>query len=212
VKVSLITPSFGDRAPLLERAHRQAPWTRDHEWIVAGPAELADVCQRIGARHVVTDAVLGTVRNLACEAATGDIIVHFDDDDWQAHDRVHRQVAALSRAIPGKGHRPEMVGSSWIYCLDVQRQIASRISWWDIAHRYPGATLAYWRAAWRAHPFPDVTHEDGPFVTRFVELGTALDMCDPKLLVYIRCHGRQRSRGAGRSRAPEHQRPLRVRR
>ena len=34
---------------------------------------------------------LGTKRNLACEAARGDVIVHWDDDDWHAPWRVRYQ-------------------------------------------------------------------------------------------------------------------------
>src|SRR4029077_11544726 len=35
---------------------------------------------------------LGMLRNAGVKAADGDIIVHFDDDDWHAPDRVERQV------------------------------------------------------------------------------------------------------------------------
>src|SRR6266550_2834391 len=38
---------------------------------------------------------LGTKRNLACQASRGDLIAHWDDDDWMAADRLSRQVAAL---------------------------------------------------------------------------------------------------------------------
>src|SRR5216683_2482018 len=38
---------------------------------------------------------LGAKRNIACDSAAGDIIAHFDDDDWMAPDRIRRQVEAL---------------------------------------------------------------------------------------------------------------------
>src|SRR6266849_4617889 len=41
---------------------------------------------------------LGAKRNLACEVASGSIVVHWDDDDWQAADRLSHQVDTLSRA------------------------------------------------------------------------------------------------------------------
>jgi len=48
--------------------------------------------------HYVRAAVgtsIGAKRNLACEAAKGAAIVHWDDDDWYAPDRVSRQVAPI---------------------------------------------------------------------------------------------------------------------
>src|SRR5262245_25668507 len=38
---------------------------------------------------------LGDKRNLACEHSAGELIAHWDDDDWSAHSRLSVQVAAL---------------------------------------------------------------------------------------------------------------------
>src|SRR4029077_2383856 len=38
---------------------------------------------------------LGLKRNAACEAAHGDLILHWDDDDWYAPHRIRTQVEAL---------------------------------------------------------------------------------------------------------------------
>ena len=43
-------------------------------------------------------ATIGEKRNRACEQARGDIIAHWDDDDWQAPQRLRYQVEALLRA------------------------------------------------------------------------------------------------------------------
>lgn len=43
---------------------------------------------------------IGPKRNLACELASGDIIVHFDSDDWSAPSRIRDQVERL--LISGK--------------------------------------------------------------------------------------------------------------
>lgn len=37
---------------------------------------------------------IGAKRNIACAAAHGEFILHWDDDDWYPPDRVSRQVAA----------------------------------------------------------------------------------------------------------------------
>ncbi len=46
---------------------------------------------RLNQRHTV-----GAKRNLACREARGDIILHWDDDDWMADWRVTYQVEQLS--------------------------------------------------------------------------------------------------------------------
>src|ERR1700733_1523991 len=38
---------------------------------------------------------LGAKRNLACRMASGDVILHWDDDDWYAPSRITRQVSSL---------------------------------------------------------------------------------------------------------------------
>ena len=40
---------------------------------------------------------LGEKRNLACQEAAGELIAHWDDDDWSSPDRLRRQVDAASR-------------------------------------------------------------------------------------------------------------------
>jgi len=40
---------------------------------------------------------VGAKRNRACEAARGDIIAHWDDDDWHAPQRLRYQIEALQR-------------------------------------------------------------------------------------------------------------------
>ena len=38
--------------------------------------------------YLAKKQVIGVKRNLACEAAGGEVICHFDDDDWSAAARV----------------------------------------------------------------------------------------------------------------------------
>lgn len=103
---------------------------------------------------------LGKVRNIACEKASGEIIVHWDDDDWYAHDWVSRQVDALISsgaditglcdinffsAFTNKRwtYRDTEKGKPWVY----------------------GGTLAYWKSFWRKHPFHRLqAGEDNEFI------------------------------------------------
>jgi hypothetical protein len=103
---------------------------------------------------------LGTKRNLACEAARGEIIVHWDDDDWHAPWRLRYQVDAmehdnldlcgLDRVLFFNG----AAGLAWEYL-----QPASSVPW------VCGATLCYRKSFWRGNPFPDIhLGEDSRFV------------------------------------------------
>src|SRR3712207_6562734 len=53
-------------------------------------------------RYVRLDKKLtvGAKRNLACEAARGEVVAHWDDDDWHAPRRLSYQVGELLRAGP----------------------------------------------------------------------------------------------------------------
>jgi hypothetical protein len=103
---------------------------------------------------------LGTKRNIACEAARGDIIVHWDDDDWHAPWRIRYQADRLEQGdfdmcgldrvlfIDGAG------GRVWEYVY------AQRALRWIC-----GATLCYRKSFWASHKFANVNlGEDSRFV------------------------------------------------
>ena len=60
-------------------------------------------------RYVQLDprTVLGAKRNVGCELAHGELIAHWDDDDWSGPRRLDVQVAELRRAapLPARGRR-----------------------------------------------------------------------------------------------------------
>ena len=59
----------------------------------------AEIAQSLGARVVqIPFQGFGDLRNRACEMARGEIIVHWDDDDWYPADRISRQMARLWEA------------------------------------------------------------------------------------------------------------------
>jgi glycosyltransferase involved in cell wall biosynthesis len=94
---------------------------------------------------------IGLKRNYACEKAQGDIIMHWDDDDWYAHDWISRQLKVLENSdadICGLDHITffsPLVGKYWQYA----DQKGER-PW------LAGATMAYRRSFWKAHPFKDI--------------------------------------------------------
>lgn len=141
-------------------------------------ADLVPTNDRI--RYVRFDQKLtiGAKRNLACEKARGEFIVHWDDDDWYPSWRVRTQV----RAMIERG--ADLCGSSRVAYFDPARDQA-----WEYC--YPtskgpwvaGNTLAYRKSFWISHKFPDIqVGEDSRFV--WSSKGRAVvDLADPGLCV-----------------------------
>ena|GEM_PF-556169 len=103
---------------------------------------------------------VGAKRNLACEQARGEIIAHWDDDDWHAPHRLSYQVAALVRS------GAQVCGINRLLFYDVRDGRA-----WQYV--YPasqrlwlsGSTLCYRREFWAANRFAGVNvGEDARFV------------------------------------------------
>ncbi len=103
---------------------------------------------------------LGALRNRACELALGEFILHWDDDDWYAPDRIERQLQALQAGDA------DVCGSSRIYFHDPAARRAWQYRYADTRRTWlAGATLAYRRAFWEGHRFADVqVGEDARFL------------------------------------------------
>jgi glycosyltransferase involved in cell wall biosynthesis len=91
----------------------------------------------------------GAKRNLACEEARGDIIAHWDDDDWVAPWRLRYQVENLLEA------KADICGiNAVMYYAPASEQA------WQFIYpkgRQPWvAALCYTKAFWQRNPFPDL--------------------------------------------------------
>jgi len=89
---------------------------------------------------------IGDKRNFGCERADGEIIVHFDDDDWSAPGRVADQVARLAtcaKAVTGYRRLRFTDGPSWWLYKGMPESV-------------PGTTQCYRRDWWERHHFPRV--------------------------------------------------------
>ncbi len=90
----------------------------------------------------------GAKRNRCCELAKGEIICHFDDDDWSAPDRIADQVARLQETgLP-------LTGYSTLYLWDRVHNEARRFVGATKGY-ICGTTMCYLKAFWQDHPFPD---------------------------------------------------------
>jgi ADP-heptose:LPS heptosyltransferase len=104
---------------------------------------------------------VGAKRNLACELARGEIVVHWDDDDWMADWRLSYQVQALL-GNPRHG----ACGLMRLFFFDPQSRLA-----WEYAYNrerpawLAGGTLCYWKRLWLRNRFADICEgEDTKFV------------------------------------------------
>jgi len=143
-------------------------------------------------RHIRTRIArsIGTMRNLAADHARGDIILHWDDDDWYAPTRISAQV------------QPILDGAADITAL--QETCFFDLDRWEFWRCTPehhrrlfvadvhGGTLAYRRALYRGGcRYPEISlAEDAMFLQRALGIGARLaPLSGEGLFIYLR-HGR----------------------
>jgi len=104
---------------------------------------------------------VGAKRNIACEHSKGEIIVHWDDDDWHASRRVRYHVEALT-----KHHSAEVCGTNRVLYFDPTNRMAWLYQRTNPQSRWVlGNSLAYTRALWRRNPFRELqVGEDNCFL------------------------------------------------
>lgn len=144
---------------------------------------------------------IGAKRNLACELANGDIIVHWDDDDWNAAWRLTYQASELIR------RKADICGLSKVLYLDLNNGQAWKyifppklIDW------VAGNTLCYKKSYWQSNPFPEVNIGED---TRFLSGNgkkKLISLSNPKFLVGMihRDNVSPKLRGSGWHSLPSH--------
>ena len=136
-------------------------------------AELVIIDDGINAaRHLIPDnpkiryfysqpiGTIGIKRNVACERAKGEIIIHWDDDDWYAPDWISKQTEALLTS------GADITGLNRV--IFFSPFLDKRFMYEDTEEDKPwlcGATMAYRKKFWKEHPFVDLqVGEDYDFV------------------------------------------------
>jgi predicted O-methyltransferase YrrM len=95
---------------------------------------------------------IGTKRNLGCEAANGQLIANWDDDDWMSPQRLSTQVDALT------AENGEVCGMNRILYYEPATDRAWRYVYpWDASSWASDGTLLFARKFWHANPFPDAS-------------------------------------------------------
>ncbi len=135
---------------------------------------------------------IGAKRNVGCEQARGEFIVHWDDDDWYPSWRVAAQLRALI-------DRPaDVCGTSRISYYDAAADRA-----WEYKYSGPGSgwvggnTLAYRKTFWKENRFPDITiGEDTLFVLN--NAGQVVcDLMEPSLCIAMVHSGNTSAKDTG---------------
>jgi O-antigen biosynthesis protein len=130
---------------------------------------------------------IGAKRNHACQLARGDIIAHWDDDDWYAPHRLVHQIAPLL------ARQADMTGLETSCFFDLTKWEAWTCSP-DLHRRLfvgdvHGGTLVYWRRIWESGTrYPDASlAEDARFLQLACRRGARLQkLPHDRSFVYLR--------------------------
>jgi glycosyltransferase involved in cell wall biosynthesis len=123
-------------------------------------ADLMPADARVRYQHLERPTLLGSKRNLACEMARGDLILHWDDDDWMAPDRIARQAEVFYNSAA------EVSGLSELFFYSPVSREAWRYRYRPMGKPWvAGNTMCYRKGIWRKAPFAAVAEGED---TRFV--------------------------------------------
>ena len=153
--VSCIMPTY-NRPKMVKKAIRQfqAQEYPNKELIIVddGASNLEDFISSEHIHYFKTPKMsIGAKRNFACQRANGEVIMHWDDDDWYAHNWIDVQYRLLIENQADVCGLKEVFFAApseekaWIY----KYPLASK-SW---VH---GATLCFTRHFWSSNKFQDL--------------------------------------------------------
>ncbi len=124
---------------------------------------------------------IGAKRNVLCETARGEVIIHWDSDDWSAPNRIGDQVELLLAS--GK----PMTGCHSLLFWDERNGLGYR--WTGPAGYACGASMCYRREFWAAHKFPNISvAEDNAMVLEAQKAGGIVSAEGRQMLI-ARVHG-----------------------
>lgn len=193
--VTCIMPTYNRRAfiPLALQNFRAQDYPRKELLVVDdGTDAVGDIVrEETGVRYIrlARRTSIGHKRNLACREARGDIIAHWDDDDWYGPERLRYQVAPL---IDGRADITGLVN-------DFVLELPGGDFWTMLPHMHArmfvgdvhGGTICY-RKSLLAHGirYPEINlAEDASLIRQIVgRRKSLLRMPNPGLFIYVR-HG-----------------------
>ncbi len=128
---------------------------------------------------------VGALRNIGTQAATGDICINWDEDDWSHPKRVIEQVSRLLES--GK----QVTGWHSIYFWDEVARNGYKYVYEPRGCSHPpyamGTSQCYFKSWWAKHKYEEVGIEDWPFSNAALHQGQ-LDSCDAGNLAVMVAH------------------------
>ncbi|AOM76076.1 glycosyltransferase family 2 protein [Pedobacter steynii] len=109
--------------------------------------ELILHCPNVKYFFISSRKTAGAKRNMACNLSNGKIIIHWDDQDWYAHNWITHQVSALMTS----GADISGLNLVQTFPLTNQKIITTEKSAWIY-----GATMVYWKSIWENHKFKEL--------------------------------------------------------
>jgi len=119
-----------------------------------------------------TYKTVGEKRNAVNALATGNVIVHFDDDDWSAPTRIEDQLRCMR--IENK----EVVGFHDIYYWRENDETTYKFRYGGLGPYASGTSLCYTRKWWLDHPFPTINCGEDSSFAFFAKSKNQLASCD----------------------------------
>ena len=123
-------------------------------------ADLSPADARVRYMRTSQRQTVGAKRNQCVRASQGDLIMHWDDDDWAAPHRIRYQVAEMLREGTEVCGLRQMLfhelasGKTWLYSYPPNLRM------W-----VAGGSMLYTKNFWQRSPFPDVqVGEDSRFL------------------------------------------------
>ena len=164
--ISCIMPTYNRRTfvPQAIRGFLRQDYANKELVIVDDGTDPVEDCIPVDdrIRYIRLDRRLttGAKRNLACSKSQGELIAHWDDDDWYPSNRLSRQVSGLAE------HGADICGSSKMLFCDTAGERAFEYAYVASGNGWVGgSTLAYQKSFWNRNNFPDITiGEDSRFI------------------------------------------------
>lgn len=129
--------------------------------------------------HACEKMTIGLKRNRACQLARGEVICHFDDDDYFAPTRIEDQVQRLLES--GKS----VTGYHSVVFEGLFEGQQGRYRYNGIENcTAVGTSLCYRKDWWAAHPFPDkMIGEDGDFAMAAAQAKQLISVDGAELII-----------------------------
>ena len=129
--------------------------------------------------YLAEKQVIGTKRNLACKATSGEVICHFDDDDWSAVGRIRDQVTRLIES--GK----QMTGYHSITYWNGIRACRYESA---VPQYAVGTTMCYRKRFWQIHCFPAKSYAEDNALVYTARNENQLIAVDGRQMMIVRSH------------------------